>query len=250
MPPDQNRPRPQPGGGGHRGQSARKPSRPRPAGDRAERPRLELSKPILQELHATARPGKGEILVKVFADAAAAYMEEDYAEAIRLGEQAKHIGLRSANARELLGLAYYRTGKWSEAAKELSTFRRISGSTEQNPVIADAYRAMGKPDKALDIVREMDRKALDEAVYYEGAIVGAGALADMDRLDEAIALLERLELRPEVAGEHHLRTWYVLGDLLEKKGRFTQAKEWFEAVASADADMTDAPDRARKLTRA
>jgi tetratricopeptide (TPR) repeat protein len=187
--------------------------------------------------------------VKVFADAAAAYMEENYAEAIRLGEQAKHIALRSANARELLGLAYYRTGKWSEAAKELTTFRRISGSTEQNPVIADAYRAMGKPDKALEIVGEMDRKALDAAVYYEGAIVGAGALADMKRLDDAIALLERLELRPAVAAEHHLRTWYALADLLERKGRFTQAREWFEAVASADADMTDAPQRARKLAR-
>lgn len=218
--------------------------------ERPERPRLELSKAILQELHATARPGKGEILVKVFADAAASYMEGDYAEAIRLGEQAKHIALRSANARELLGLAYYRTGKWSEAAKELTTFRRISGSTEQNPVIADAYRAMGKPDKALEIVREMDRKALDDAVYYEGAIVGAGALADMERLDDAITLLKRLDLRPKVAAEHHLRAWYALGDLLEKKGRFTQAREWFEAVASADADMTDAPARAKKLTGA
>src|SRR5688500_15429695 len=98
MPPERNRPRPQPGARGQRAQPARKPSQPRPA-DRAERPRLELSKPILQELHATARPGKGEILVKVFADAAAAYMEENYVEAIRLGEQAKHIALRSANAR-------------------------------------------------------------------------------------------------------------------------------------------------------
>lgn len=188
--------------------------------------------------------------MKVFSDAAAAFMEGDYDEAIRLGEQAKHIALRSANARELLGLAYYRTGRWSEAVKELAAFRRISGSTEQNPVIADAYRAMDKPDKALDIVSEMDRKALDEAVYYEGAIVGAGALADMKRLDDAIALLERLELRPKVAQEHHLRTWYALADLLEKKGRFTQAREWFEAVASADADMTDAPQRARKLESA
>ena len=213
-----------------------------------QRPRAELPKAILQELHATARPGKGEILVKVFAEAAGAYMEEDYAEAIRLGEQAKHIALRSAAARELLGLAYYRTGKWSEAAKELTTFRRISGSTEQNPVIADAYRAMGKPDKALEFCQEIDRKAVEPAVYYEGVIVGAGALADQDRLDDGIAILERLDLRPEVAAEHHLRAWYALADLLERRGRFTQAREWFEAVASADAELTDAPERAKRLT--
>ena len=58
---------------------------------------------------------------------------------------------------------------------------------------------MGKPEKALELCQEMDRKALDEAVYYEGAIVGAGALADMKRVDDAIALLERLDLRPGVA---------------------------------------------------
>ncbi|HWC14349.1 MAG TPA: tetratricopeptide repeat protein [Actinomycetota bacterium] len=231
----------------HRGQPARR-SRPRRVEERPEKPRAELSKAILQELHATARPGKGEILVKVFAEAAAAYMEEDYDEAIRLGEQAKHIALRSSAARELLGLAYYRVGKWNEAAKELTTFRRISGSTEQNPVIADCYRALGKPDKAVEICADIDRKAVDPAVYYEGVIVAAGALADQDRLDDAITLLGRLDLRPEVAAEHHLRAWYALADLLERKGRFTQAREWFEAVAGADADMTDATDRLKKLS--
>ena len=225
----------------------RRPSRA-PRKEPIERPRAELPKPILQELHATARPGKGEILVKVFSEAAGAYMEENYAEAIRLGEQAKHIALRSAAARELLGLAYYRTGQWSEAAKELTTFRRISGSTEQNPVIADSYRAMGKPEKALEFCLEIDRKAVEPAVYYEGVIVGAGALADQDRLDDAIAILERLDLRPEVAAEHHLRAWYALADLLERRGRFTQAREWFEAVAAADAELTDAPERAKRLT--
>jgi tetratricopeptide (TPR) repeat protein len=175
-------------------------------------------------------------------------MEEDYDEAIRLAEQAKHIALRSASARELLGLAYYRVGKWKEAANELVTFRRISGSTEQNPVIADSYRAMGRPDKALEFCQEIDRKSVDPAVYYEGVIVGAGALADQDRVDDAIAILERLELRPEVAAEHHLRAWYALADLLERKGRFTQAREWFEAVVAADAEMTDAPERLKKLS--
>lgn len=249
MPPPEKRPS-RAGGPdqrGHRGQAPRR-TRPRPVEERPEKPRAELSKAVLQELHATARPGKGEILVKVFSEAAAAYMEEDYDEAIRLGEQAKHIALRSAAARELLGLAYYRVGKWSEAAKELTTFRRISGSTEENPVIADAYRAMGKPDKAVEICAEIDRKAVEPAVYYEGVIVAAGALADQDRLEDGIALLERLDLRPEVAAEHHLRAWYALADLLERKGRFTQAREWFEAVAAADAELTDAPERAKRLS--
>jgi tetratricopeptide (TPR) repeat protein len=227
---------------------------PRRDDRRRDEPRAEskyepvhLPDDIVKELHTTARPGKGEILVKVFADAAAAFQADDFDEAIKLGDQAKHMALRAVSIREFLGLAYYHQGRWQESARELSTFRRISGTAEQNPVLADSYRAMGKPEKALEYVDEIVRGTVPDAVYFEGAIVGAGALADMDRLDDAISRLEALDLQPKVAEAHHLRAWYMLGDLLARKGRFTQAREWFEAVASADPDMTDASDRVEKL---
>ena len=108
---------------------------------------------------------------------------------------------------------------------------------------------MNRPDKAVEIADEVDPRKVGPAVAYEGAIVAAGALADMKQLDEAIERLERLDLRPNTAEDHHLRAWYVLGDLLERKGRFTQAKEWFEAVNANDPDMTDARDRLKKLGR-
>jgi len=208
---------------------------------------VHLTDEIVRELRATARPGKGEILVKVFGESAGAFAAGDYATAIRLGEQSKHMALRAASVRELLGLAYYRAGQWQEAVRDLSAFRRISGSTEQNPVLADCYRAVGKPERAIELCDEIDRRAVEPAVFYEGQIVAAGALADSGRQDDAIARLERLELRPEVAEQHHLRAWYVLGDLLERRGRFTQAREWFEGVASVDPELTDAPERVERL---
>jgi tetratricopeptide (TPR) repeat protein len=210
---------------------------------------VHLSDAIVRELRATARPGKGEILVKVFGEAAGAFAADDYREAVRLGEQSKHMALRAASVRELLGLAYYRMARWQEAARELAAFRRITGSTEQNPVIADCYRAMKKPEKAIELCDEIARTEVDPAVYYEGQIVAAGALSDLGRVEEAIARLERLDLDPEVAGDHHVRAWYVLADLLEKRGRFTQALDWFDAVTAADAEMTDAPERAQRLRR-
>jgi tetratricopeptide (TPR) repeat protein len=237
--------RKKPGRGQAKGRSGRPPLHQRASESRYDP--IHLSDDTVKELRATARPGKGEILVKVFADAVAAFAAEDFDEAIRLGEQAKHIALRSIAARELLGLAYYRAGRWSEAARELSAFRRLAGSTEQNPVIADCYRAMRKPDKAIEYCDEVLPGSVDEAVYYEAQIVAAGALADMRRMDEAIERLEALDLGPEVARPHHVRAWYALADLLERRGRYTHARELFEAVAAADAELTDAPARARRL---
>lgn len=212
---------------------------------RGGREPVHLEDDVTKELRATARPGKGDLLVKIFADAAAAYLDEDYDEAIELGEQSKHMALRAASPRELLGLAYYRAGQWKEAARELSAFRRLSGSPEQNAVLADCYRALGRPERAVELCDEVPAGRVVPEVFYEASIVAAGALADQGRLDEAIARLERLELQPENAEEHHLRAWYALADLLERRGRFTQAREWFEAVAAVDPDATDAPERAR-----
>jgi tetratricopeptide (TPR) repeat protein len=206
-----------------------------------------ISDELARELRATARPGKGDILVQVFADAVAAFFAEDYLEAIRLGDQSKHMALRSTAVREFLGLALYRAGRWKEAARELAAYRRISGSTDQNPVLADCYRAMKRPDRAVELCSELNGRDTDPAVFYECAIVSAGALADMGRIDAAIEHLEELELRPQGVEQHHLRAWYALADLLERRGRFTQAREWFEAVAAADPELTDAPDRLARL---
>jgi tetratricopeptide (TPR) repeat protein len=206
-----------------------------------------LSDDVVKDLRATARPGKEDILVKVFSEAVAAYFEGDFKEAIRLGDQCKHMALRSASAREFLGLAHYQVGNWAEAIKELAAFKRITGSVEQNHVLADSYRAVRKPEKALELCEEVLGSRPEEQIGYEAAIVAAGALADLKRYDDAIKWLESLDLQPAVAQEHHLRAWYVLGDLQERKGRYTQARQWFEAVAGADADLTDAPDRAARL---
>ena len=248
--PDDRRPRP----GQRAQQRGQPPYRARQGGRPRREPKPEdskyevvhLSDEVVAELRATARPGKGDILVKVFADAVAAFAAGDFAEAVRLGEQSKHIALRAVGPREFLGLAYYKSGKFPEAARELAAFRRLSGSTDQNPVLADCYRAIGKPDKALQYLDEVQPTAPPE-VYFEANIVAAGALADMGRVEEAIERLERLDLKPEVAEEHHIRAWYVLGDLLQKRGRFTQAREWFEAADAADPELTDAADRAAQL---
>jgi tetratricopeptide (TPR) repeat protein len=203
---------------------------------------------VVAELKALARPGKAEVLVQVFGEAAGAFAAGDYEGAVRLGEQAKQLALRSAAVRELLGIAYYRLGAYAEAARELAAFRRLSGTSEQNPVLADCYRALGRPDKAVSYCDEVRPGAADPAIYYEAQIVAAGALSDLGRVDDAIARLERLDLDPDVAAEHHLRAWYALADLLERRGRYSAARSYFQAVAATDPELTDAAERAKKLS--
>ena len=202
----------------------------------------------MRELRATARPGKAEILIKVFGEAAGAFAADDLEPAIRLGEQSKHMALRAGSVRGVLGLAYYRAGRWKEAGRELSAFRRIHRDRGTEP----GSRGLLPGDeeagaRGLELCDEIDPARVSEEVVFEGAIVAAGALTDMNRLDEAIERFESLDLRPGVAEPHHLRAWYVLGDLLERKARFTQAASGSRPWVLPDADLTDAPERARRL---
>lgn len=216
-------------------------------GPRGGTEQAQLSNDVLRDLEAASRPGKAEVAAKVFGEAVTLYMNGRSEEAVRQGERAKQLALRSSHVREFLGLAYYRMERWREAARELAAFRRMTGSTAQNHVIADCYRALGRPDKALGYCDEIDAERVPEAVLFEGEIVAAGALADQGRFEEGLGRLLRLDLKPATVREHHLRAWYVLGDLLERAGRFSQARKWFGLVAEADPDLTDAAERSEKL---
>ncbi|HEX2027096.1 MAG TPA: hypothetical protein VHF25_03775, partial [Nitriliruptorales bacterium] len=58
--------------------------------------------------------------------------------------------------------------------------------------------------------------------------------------------LERLG-EPDVPGEHHLRLWYVAGDLAERDGDPDAAVRWFRRVAAEDAQLYDVGERLAHL---
>ena len=144
---------------------------------------------------------------------------------------------------ELLGLAYYRLGKWKEALRELLTYRRATNSTDQNHVIADLYRAQGRPDRALEVTAEVRSDKTSPELWAETMIVAAGALADKEDLRGALAMLNRVDLNPDEVESYHLRLWYVLGDLLERSGRRQEATEQWERIAAEDPDFFDVQQR-------
>ena len=51
------------------------------------------------------------------------------------------------------------TGRYAEALRELRTVRRLSGSSEHLPIMADCERGLGRPERALALARERGRRA-------------------------------------------------------------------------------------------
>lgn len=140
-------------------------------------------------------------------------------------------------------MALYRAGRFRDALRELQAFRRITGRSDQNHLIADCYRAIGAPDKGIPFAREAIAARLPEATRAEAAIVAASALADMGRYGEALSLLGRFPARRDVGEDWELRLWYVTGDLLERSGRPREAIREFRRILRHRHDAFDVAER-------
>lgn len=197
------------------------------------------------ELRDTVKPGSLDRAAALVASALEAYAADEYLKAATILEQVKQISSRSGRVRETLGLAYYHADHWQEAARELLAARRMTGSSAQNHVIADAYRALGRPERSLEICDEVRRDAVDPEVWAEVTIVAASALADQGKLEQALARLTRAELEPKAVEPHHLRLWYVRADLLERMGRRADAKRGWDRIMAEDPAFFDVAERAR-----
>lgn len=181
-------------------------------------------------------------------DAAVAFAQERYPEARRLLRAVVEEAPGSVTARELLGLTQYRLGNWKDAAKQLEAFRELSGfSSEQNPVLADCYRALRRYDRAAELWAELREDSPGAELVTEGRIVAAGCLADQGRLAEAVAELAKGWRTPPSPKVHHLRRAYALADLYERIGELPRARRLMGWVASVDPEFADAGDRARQM---
>ena len=73
----------------------------------------------------------------------------------------------------------------------------VTGSVDQHPVLMDCARSQRKYARVESLWDELSAASPSAALVIEGRIVLAGSLADLGRLRDAIALLERrLAKRP------------------------------------------------------
>ena len=180
-------------------------------------------------------------------DAAHAFERERYEEARGLLRPIAEAAPQATSVRELLGLTYYRLGKWNEAIRELGAFREMTGSTEQNPVLADCNRALKRYVVVEELWDELREDSPAPDLVTEGRIVMAGSLADRGEMARAIALLEKSQRSIKRAQLHHLRQGYALADLYEQAGEVARAREMFRWIVDHEPGFANAAERASSL---
>lgn len=175
-------------------------------------------------------------------------IDEDPEAAYAHAKVARRLAQRVALVREAVGLTAYACGRWSEAIAELRAARRLGGSPDHLPLIADAERALGRPQRALELSNDPVAAQLSSPARLELLIVAAGARRDLGQPQAAVRLLDVAALHdnrhlPELA-----RLRYAYADALVDAGDTAGALDWFAKTVELDDDhVTDARERLADL---
>lgn len=246
-----------PQGAGYRGArpaGASRPDRPnRPEGDN-DRPRHD-DPPIPEEITGKEldRIARNELrtLAKENADRvaqhlvmAASLIDTDPALAHRHAQAAARRAGRIAVTRESLAITAYAVGDFALALRELRTYRRISGSNEQLPMMVDCERGLGRPEKALELGRSVDRRELTVPTRVELAIAMSGARLDLGQTQAALDELEIPQLDASKAFSYSPALFDAYAIVLDELGRTDEAELWgrradVAAEALASVDLTE-----------
>ncbi|OEJ27565.1 hypothetical protein AS594_26855 [Streptomyces agglomeratus] len=175
-------------------------------------------------------------------------IDDDPEEAYAYSRIALRLASRVAAVREAAGFAAYATQRYTEALAEFRAARRMTGSVELWPVMADCERGLGRPERAMAMAGEPEVQKLDKAGQVEMRMVAAGARRDMGQIDAAIVTLQGPELASNSVQPWTARLRYAYADALLTAGREAEAREWFAKAIEADKDgLTDASDRLAQL---
>ena len=226
----------------------RRPSRPRVVDPvlPVEVTGRELDRAVRAELRTLT--GENADLVARHLVMAARLVDEDPESAVAHAMAAQRRAGRIAAVREAVGITAYLAGRYGDALAELRAARRMSGSHEHLPVMADCERGLRRPERALELARSPEVNSLDQAGRIEMRIVAAGARRDLGQTEAAVLTLAVPELRTKGKAPWLARLRYAYADALLALERVAEAREWFALAADADEyEDTDAGARLADL---
>jgi tetratricopeptide (TPR) repeat protein len=254
--------KPAPGGSGRRGDWKGKPRDERTEAERSadqkryDGPEIpewitgrELDRSVADQLKSL--PEKLGQRVARHLVAAGELLESDPKTAYEHTLAARARAQRLAVVREAVGEAAYAAGEYAEALAELRAAKRMNGAHDYVAIMADCERALGRPDKALTLLRNAPRQNFSAALTAETVIVEAGARRDRNEFDAALRILEQSPLNSRARAPWVARLRYAYADTLAAAGRTADALEWFHRTEAVDAEeITDAGARAAEIERA
>ncbi len=200
------------------------------------------------EATAELRTLPGDLASVVARLLVATSMAEDPDEAFRFAKKARGLAARVGVVRETCAIAAYQAGDWNAALAEFRAARRLTGRSSYLPLMADCERALGRLDRALDLVTGPDARKADQQTRIELRIVESGIRRDQGLFDAAVVALQGPELAGERTRPEYARLYYAFADALLQVGREDEARHWFGRASSADVDGdTDAAERYEEL---
>ncbi|AYG05446.1 hypothetical protein D7I44_14225 [Gryllotalpicola protaetiae] len=164
--------------------------------------------------------------------------------ALSAARRAGRVGV----VRETLAITAYASGDFALALRELRTYRRISGKDDQLPLMVDSERGVGRPDRALELGRSVDRSTLSNEVQASLAIAMSGARLDLGQQELALGELEIPQLDPDVAYSWSPALFQAYGDVLDELGRAAEAQEWWDRADRATEALEEASEVAEHET--
>ncbi|OII06209.1 hypothetical protein BIU95_13370 [Curtobacterium sp. MCBA15_007] len=174
--------------------------------------------------------------------AAALFVDDDPETANQHALSAARRAGRVGVVRETAAITAYRLGDFATALRELRTYRRISGRNDQLPMMVDCERGLGRPERALELGRSVERSALETPVQVELAIAMSGARLDLGNPTAALGELEIPQLDPSTAYTWSPALYSAYAATLEELGRQDEADEWWARVDRAAAALAEIAD--------
>jgi tetratricopeptide (TPR) repeat protein len=230
------------------GGDSRPPARSGDTGPRVEIPDSITPDQLDREATAELRTLPGDLAAVIARLLVATAATDDPDQAYRYAKKARGLAARVGVVRETCAIAGYQAGDWAGALTEFRAARRLTGRDSYLPLMADCERALGRVDRALELVTGPEARAADEQTRIELRIVESGIRRDQGLLDAAVVALQGPELRGGRIRPEHARLYYAYADALLAAGHEEEARDWFGRAASADVHgETDAHERVEEL---
>jgi hypothetical protein len=184
----------------------------------------DLNGPARNELKTLSKENAEEVARHLAM--AAQLIDDDPELAHRHALAASRRAGRIAIVRETAAITAYAIGDFALALRELRTYRRISGRDDQIAMMVDCERGVGRPDRAIEVGRAVDRATIPVAARVQLAIALSGARLDLGDTERALLELDIPELDPDRAFEWSPGLFAARAEVLEELGRADEAAQW------------------------